>query len=214
MAWGTVGRELEVAELEGVLDRASAGEPSFALLVGEPGIGKSRLVERVSDSAQQRGFVVATGRCAQDDGAPPLWPWSQALDELGRHDQRVLDVELERLLSGDGQQDDGVDAGERQAFRAWESIAREVLTRSEQGAVLLVLEDLHWADTASLKVLRRLLAATHHGQRLAVVADADDRSPSPPARWPTWARTWPATTCCASTSQGLSTEQAAVLVRT
>ncbi len=137
--------------------------------MGEPGIGKSRLVERVTEIAQQRGFVVATGRCAQDDGAPPLWPWSQALDELGRHDQRVLDVELERLLSGEGQEDDAADAGERQAFRAWESIAREVLTRSEQGAVLLVLEDLHWADTASLKVLRRLLAATQHGQRLALV---------------------------------------------
>ena len=132
--WGTVGRELEVGELEGLLDRASAGEPSVALLVGEPGIGKSRLVERVTEIAQQRGFVVATGRCAQDDGAPPLWPWSQALDELGRHDQRVLDVELERLLSGEGQEDDAADAGERQAFRAWESIAREVLTRSEQGA--------------------------------------------------------------------------------
>ncbi len=87
--WGTVGRDREVAELEGVLDRASDAEPTFALLVGEPGIGKSRLVEWVTKEAEQRGFVVATGRCAQDDGAPPLWPWSQALDELGRHDRRA-----------------------------------------------------------------------------------------------------------------------------
>ncbi len=152
-----------------MLDRASEGEPTFALLVGEPGIGKSRLVERVTEEAQQRGFVIATGRCAQDDGAPPLWPWSQALDELGRHDRRVLDVEIERLLSGTTSADDP-EADERQAFRAWESIAREVLTRSESGPVLLVLEDLHWADTATLKVLRRLVAATRHGQQLAVVA--------------------------------------------
>lgn len=167
--WSTVGREHELAELEDVLARASGGDPGFALLVGEPGIGKSRLVEQVTEVAGQQGFVVATGRCAQDDGAPPLWPWSQALDDLGRHDRRVLDVEVERLLGGaTGAQDSGPD--ERQAFRAWESIAREVLTRSEDTPLLLVLEDLHWADTASLKVLRRLVSTTTAGQRLAVVA--------------------------------------------
>ncbi len=118
------------------------------------------------------GFVVATGRCAQDDGAPPLWPWSQALGDLGRHDGRHLDAEVERLLSGDAHHEDaqseGTESAERQAFRAWESIAHEVLTRSEASPLLLVLEDLHWADTASLRVLRRLVASTAPGQRLAV----------------------------------------------
>ena len=141
-------------------------KPAFALLVGEPGIGKSRLVEGMAEAAAGRGFVVATGRCAQDDGAPPLWPWSQALDDLGRHDGRVLDVELERLLAGT-QDDQGSE--ERQGFRAWESIAREVLTRSEAAPLLVVLEDLHWADTGSLRVLRRLIASSAPGQQLAVV---------------------------------------------
>ena len=54
--WSTVGREREVAELEGVLERAAAGEPAYALLVGEPGIGKSRLVERLTESAVDAGF--------------------------------------------------------------------------------------------------------------------------------------------------------------
>ena len=168
--WGTVGRKQEVAALEGVLDRASAGDPSYALLVGEPGIGKSRLVERLTESAAQRGFVVATGRCAQDDGAPPLWPWSQALGDLGRGDGQALDAEVERLLSGDGETEATSESAERQAFRAWESIAREVLTRSDATPLLLVLEDLHWADTASLRVLRRLLASTTPGRQLALVA--------------------------------------------
>ena len=122
-----------MADLEAVLDRAASGEAAFALLVGEPGIGKSRLVEGHGGGRRGRGFVVATGRCAQDDGAPPLWPWSQALDDLGRHDGRVLDVELERLLAGT-QDDQGSE--ERQGFRAWESIAREVLTRSEAAPLL------------------------------------------------------------------------------
>ncbi|WP_027861148.1 BREX system ATP-binding domain-containing protein [Marmoricola sp. URHB0036] len=164
--WDTVGRDRELAELGTVLDRAAAGEPAFSLLVGEPGIGKSRLAEATQETAAARGFVVATGRCAQDDGAPPLWPWSQALDDLGRHDGRVLDVELERLLSAEAA-DPGGD--ERQGFRAWESIAREVLTRSEGQPLLLVLEDLHWADTGSLRVLRRLIASSASGQRLAVL---------------------------------------------
>jgi DNA-binding SARP family transcriptional activator/DNA replicative helicase MCM subunit Mcm2 (Cdc46/Mcm family) len=170
VGWGTVGREQEVAALEGVLDRAAAGEAAYALLVGEPGIGKSRLVERVAQTATERGFVVATGRCAQDDGAPPLWPWSQALGDLGRHDGRPLDAEVERLLSGYAESEDPLESAERQAFRTWESIAREVLTRAGSTPVLLVLEDLHWADTASLRVLRRLLASTAPGQQLAVVA--------------------------------------------
>ncbi len=164
-----VGRDREVAELDGVLERAAAGEPAYALLVGEPGIGKSRLVERLTESAASKGFVVATGRCAQDDGAPPLWPWSRALGELGRHDGRPLDAEVERLLSGDAESD-GTDSAERQAFRAWESIAREVLTRSEASPLLVVLEDLHWADTASLRVLRRLVASAVPGQQLALLA--------------------------------------------
>ena len=141
-------------------------KPAFALLVGEPGIGKSRLVEGMAEAAAGRGFVVATGRCAQDDGAPPLWPWSQALDDLGRHDGRVLDVELERLLAGT---EDDQGSEERQGFRAWESIAREVLTRSEAAPLFVVLEDLHWADTGSLRVLRRLIASSAPGQQLAVV---------------------------------------------
>ena len=53
---------------------------------------------------------------------------------------------------------------ESQGFRAWESIAREVLTRSEGAPLLVVLEDLHWADTGSLRVLRRLIASSASGQ--------------------------------------------------
>ena len=165
-----------------------------ALLVGEPGIGKSRLVERVTESAQQRGFVVATGRCAQDDGAPPLWPWSQALDELARHDQRVLEHRGRAPAQRGPDTDDaprppnGRRSGRGRASRARCSSARR------RTPVLLVLEDLHWADTASLKVLRRLLASTaarpapRRGPLPSSVAGADGRTcrgrrgPRPPPR--------------------------------
>ncbi len=181
--WGTVGREREADALEEVLDRAAAGEPAWALLVGEPGIGKSRLVERISESAAQQGFAVATGQCAQDDGAPPLWPWSQVLDGLDALDAlggpggpggRSRDAAVERVLSGEAPEvpegREGGEGAERLAFRAWDAIAHEVLSRTGDTPLLLVLEDLHWADTASLRVLRRLVASAAPGHRLAVVA--------------------------------------------
>ena len=167
VGWPTVGRDGEEADLVQALERADSGEPACALLVGEPGIGKSRLVDQVADLAAQRGFLVATGRCSQDDGAPPLWPWSQALETIARHDGRPVDAAIEHLLAGDP--GDSGDSAERRAFLAWETIARAVSSRAEQGPVLLVLEDLHWADTATLRALRRLVTSTAPGQRLVVL---------------------------------------------
>jgi DNA-binding SARP family transcriptional activator len=162
--WPTVGRAAEEAALLDVLARAEAGTPATALLVGEPGIGKSRLVSRVMAVARERGFRVATGRCSQDDGAPSLWPWSQALRELAPGD---LGSHVEELLAGAPSGTD--DGAEREAFRAREALAHEVTSRSSAGPVLLVLDDLHWADTASLKVLRHLVTSAAPGHRLAVV---------------------------------------------
>ena len=162
--WATVGREAEEAALLDVLARAEAGTPATALLVGEPGIGKSRLVSRIAAAARERGFRVATGRCSQDDGAPSLWPWSQALRELADGE---LDSHVEQLLTG--APSGSGDGTEGEAFHARETLAREVTSRSSYQPVLLVLDDLHWADTATLKVLRHLVSSAAPGHRLAVV---------------------------------------------
>lgn len=164
-AWATVGREAEEAALMDVLARAEAGTPTTALLVGEPGIGKSRLVARTMAAARERGFRVAAGRCSQDDGAPSLWPWSQALRELA--DDGALDSNVEQLLTGAPSGSD--ESAEREAFRARETLAHEVTSRSSSQPVLLVLDELHWADTGSLKVLRHLVTSAAPGHRLAVV---------------------------------------------
>ena len=66
-----------------VLDDADAGRPSFAAVVGEPGMGKSRLTEELAGLASLRGAGVLVGRCSQDEGAPPLWPWASVLAGLG-----------------------------------------------------------------------------------------------------------------------------------
>jgi DNA-binding SARP family transcriptional activator len=149
--WPMVGRDEALAELVHALDQAEAGVPALAALVGEPGIGKSRLAAELATVAVERGATVLLGRCSQDDGAPPLWPWQQVLRLLGRE------------LPDDRHDEDG---GGR--FRTWEAIAREVIEASAQRTILVVLDDLHWADVASLRVLR-LLGETMQSSRLLVL---------------------------------------------
>lgn len=149
--WPLVGRDDELGDLLQALEHARAGTPGLAALVGEPGIGKSRLAAELAAQAVERGVTVLLGRCSQDDGAPPLWPWRQVLRGLGRD------------LPDEEPDDDG---GGR--FRTWEAIAGEVVDAARGRPLLVVLDDLHWADVASLRVLR-LLGETMHDARLLVL---------------------------------------------
>jgi DNA-binding SARP family transcriptional activator len=154
--WQAVGREAEEAALRGLLDRVAAGAPECALLVGEPGIGKSRLAARVAAAAGEQGFTVAVGRCSQDEGAPPLWAWRAVLEAL----DATRDPGLAGLFEG------GDEAAE---FRARDTIARLVRDRARERPVLVVLDDLHWADTSTLRVLAHLLTTTAEPEGLMVL---------------------------------------------
>lgn len=72
-----LGREQELENLRASLHEVRAGQGRVALLVGEPGIGKTRLVEEFAPHARQHGALVLIGRCSESAGAPPLWPWVQ-----------------------------------------------------------------------------------------------------------------------------------------
>ena len=74
-----VGRERELGELTSALDSALEGRGGIVMLAGEPGIGKTRLAEELAEIARERGFGVHWGRCYEDTGAPPYWPWTQLL---------------------------------------------------------------------------------------------------------------------------------------
>src|SRR5260221_7819790 len=79
---GGRGRELE--ELERGLDEAMAGVGGLFLLVGEPGIGKTRIGDEVGRRAKERGFAVHWGRCWEVGGAPAFWPWIQIFRSMLR----------------------------------------------------------------------------------------------------------------------------------
>ncbi|WP_454778249.1 BTAD domain-containing putative transcriptional regulator [Georgenia muralis] len=155
-SWPMAGRESELVALTGLLDVADGGGPSFAALVGEPGIGKSRLSHELLVLARARGAQVLVGRCSQDDGAPPLWPWAAVLRGLGE------DLPLGPGGQGEGGHHEGA------GFRTWEAIVTALVADARERTVVVVLDDLHWADPASLRVLR-LLAETVESGRLLVL---------------------------------------------
>lgn len=151
--WPLVGRDAELGTLTDLLDRTVAGAvPSYATLTGEPGIGKTRLTGELASYAAARGVRVIVGRCSQDDGAPALYPWVTVLGELGAE-----------VPTSSGDDDGG------SAFRAWQRIVDTVLAAATDGPLVVVLDDLHWADTSTLRVLRLLAESPVQGVPLLVV---------------------------------------------
>jgi hypothetical protein len=149
-----IGREHERALLESAVARALDGGPVFPLVVGEPGIGKTTLLRELSGLAADGGFAVGYGR-AEADGAGPLWVWTSALRDscsdggpTGRSDQGGFGgARLEPFAL--------VQGGER--FAAFEEFARELIARSTNRPLALLLDDLQWADVSALRLLRHLL---------------------------------------------------------
>ena len=146
-----VGREREAALLTGLLVGLPRSGPRFALVEGEPGIGKTRLVAEVTAAAAASGATVAWGRCHEDDDSPALWPWRQILTALSRDPGTTLSTP---------------DGG---AFAAFERVLRAAVEESADSSVVLVLDDLHWADPASLRLLSFLAVELRHGP-VAVLA--------------------------------------------
>ena len=150
-----VGRDEPLARVTAVLDRLSTGRQVLTVL-GEPGIGKTRLVEETLRRAAERGLRTVVGQCHQGDVAPALWPWAQvvrALTTRGSGDPSESQALLLPLL------DDGVpvDTGSG-SLRLYEAVAALLESRARQaGGLVVVLEDLHWADATSLQLLTHLV---------------------------------------------------------
>jgi tetratricopeptide (TPR) repeat protein len=164
-----VGREQEIDELCGAVDRALAGSGEVVLVTGDPGIGKTRLVEQVASYAQMRDAQVLWGRCYEGDGAPPYWPWSQIIRAyvLGHDPEAVAGVmgagapDIAQMESEVGRRLPGLAApprlgAEEARFRLFDSVTRFVVAASRTEPLVLVLDDLHCADRSSLLLLEFL----------------------------------------------------------
>ncbi|MEU8538775.1 AAA family ATPase [Streptomyces sp. NPDC048717] len=172
-----VGRAGELAALTEALPRAGAGEPQALLVGGEAGVGKTRLIEEFTRLATDRGAVVAVGGCVEigADGLP-FAPFSAALRALRRALPEEFDTaargqegELARLLPEIGDPTGHDPAAEDATARLFELTARLLERVAQDHTVVLVLEDLHWADASTRHLLAYLFRTLARG-RVAVVA--------------------------------------------
>ncbi|MFE2250667.1 helix-turn-helix transcriptional regulator [Streptomyces lavendulae] len=177
-----VGRADELAALVDALTRAAEQEPQALLIGGEAGVGKTRLTEEFLGEAARHGAVVAVGGCVEIGAEGlPFAPFSTALRTLLRQLPDELaaaaagqEDELARILPELGETPRGPHDEESTA-RLFELTARMLERLAAHRTVVLVLEDLHWADTSTRHLLAYLLRTLGSG-RLVLVATyrADD----------------------------------------
>lgn len=175
-----VGRQAQLAAVDALRADALAGDGALALVVGEAGIGKSAVAQAAAGRAADAGVPVLAGRAVAEEGAPAFWPWLRVLDRARRAGLPGLEPGLLDLR----ERADATPAEHRAArFRAAEETVEALCRAAAPAGLFVVLEDLQWADEASLMLLRRL-AASLAGARLLVLGtlrDPDAGRPAPPA---------------------------------
>jgi DNA-binding SARP family transcriptional activator len=158
-----VGRDAELAAIERALDDAGASRSRILLFSGPPGIGKSALLAESRAAAVRRGWRTGCGTSAPVEGAWPYAPVVEALADLCRRHAALLDgladpyrVEIDRALAGGDDGWTGVTGHQRLFVAAAELLRLAAATRG----VLLVVDDIHDADDASLRLLHYLARAS------------------------------------------------------
>jgi DNA-binding SARP family transcriptional activator len=187
-----VGRAAELAVLDAALT-ISPDSPAIVLVAGEPGIGKTRLVHEAAARAADAGCVVAWGRCDEGDGAPPFWPWVQIIRSLVRHPDAEpvraavapFAPELAQLvpqvteLAGELPPPAPLDPASAR-YRFFDAVTGALAGLSQHRPVVVILDDLHWADPPSLQ-LTGYLARRLSGSNVRLVVTYRDLDPVPDA---------------------------------
>jgi DNA-binding CsgD family transcriptional regulator len=170
-----VGRDMEFGRLTRVLDQAAAEEPMVALVSGDAGMGKTRLVAELATVAAARGFMVLSGRCAELGDSVPYLPLADALHSAATATPALADAIAARPVLGLLLPDRGATqlAGGEAPGMAQQQLFGAVLGMLAELAgktpVLLVLEDMHWADRSTRDLLT-FLSRVLHRERVAVIA--------------------------------------------
>ncbi|MGI5203108.1 BTAD domain-containing putative transcriptional regulator [Spirillospora sp. CA-108201] len=152
-----VGRAQELARLEEAAESAAAGRGGVVLVCGDAGMGKTALAERLSRDLAGRGWTRAWGTAPETPGAPAAWPWAELLHELAAAAPPAggLAGRLGPLLDDSviGRGDADIVTGR---FRLHLAVGDYLAELAETAPLLLVLDDLHWADEETLALLVRL----------------------------------------------------------
>jgi DNA-binding CsgD family transcriptional regulator len=161
-----VGRELELAALTRCLAAAVEGRPQLVWCQGEAGIGKTRLSDELVALAAAKGALGVWGLAADSSSAPPYWPWWQVFRAVANtvdlatiSRERRLDADLARLApdvfsSPEAQRESASAADDR--FRQFDAVARLLRQVCLQTPLVIVLDDVHWADKPTLLLLQHV----------------------------------------------------------
>ena len=142
-----VGRDSELASITNLLERLRNGHLSVCLIEGEPGIGKSLMVGALAERAVSGGVRVLRGRADDVEHLRPFHPIAEALD-LTEDAKDPARREAAAILKGTGR------AGADPAAAFVEAAVEVLEIEAQGGPALLIIEDLHWADAATLVTLR------------------------------------------------------------
>ena len=167
-----VGRADELDAFRGAFEQMLGGRLQLFTMSGEPGIGKTRCAEAFARLGEDQGALVLWGRCYEEPGAPPYWPWIQILREyiggsspdelsqmLGSRGADVAAILPE--LAGDLEPaalppiHRGLDASAAR-FRTFDAVAQCLVRAAKQVPLVLIVDNLHWADAPSLSLLEFL----------------------------------------------------------
>lgn len=196
-----VGREAELTKVSAALERLGDRRGGILSIVGEPGIGKSRLCLELRHASTALGWTSLEGRCASYAGALPYWPFRDLLRswlEVTAQDPEIklrvaLRRRIEKLVPGRSEelhpylasvlgfsleQESAVRMAqlspEAMQYRTFEVIAELFAAIATEGPLVVSLDDLHWADPTSLALIERLLPVTEESPLLLVLAQRPD----------------------------------------
>jgi DNA-binding SARP family transcriptional activator len=183
-----VGRETQLRRLTAAMSHAQVGHGSAVLISGEAGIGKTRLVEELAAEVEGDGHLVSWGRAYEPEGAPPGWLWMQVGADLLRQadPERVRRALVGRtadlrcvLPDVDGDRNGAEDPARACSclptdspsarFRFFEAMTSFLVELATADLLLVVLEDLQWADQLSLQLLEHLTTRVQGSHVLVVV---------------------------------------------
>jgi transcriptional regulator with XRE-family HTH domain/predicted ATPase len=186
-----VGRERELERFLGLIGEADRGHGHLAMISGDAGIGKTRLAVEFASAAHEEGMSVLWGRCYEGEALPAFWPWVEVLTEavaqsstdtlryaLGLGAAYVAQIvpSLREILN-DIREPQLLDPSSAR-FQLYEAVSRLLIQMGEDNAIFLVLEDLHWADTASLRLLA-FLARRLANSRIVILGTTRPSAPAP-----------------------------------
>ena len=157
-----VGRSRELAAIATAIEAAASGSGGLVCIIGDAGIGKTRLAAEAERMARSAGFRCAWGSGWNEGGSPPLWPWPDIIEQLGQID----DPNIPTSTVPAGTRGDDLEA---ERFARFRSVARAISRSADAGPVLVVIDNAQAADDGALLLARFVVRSLPAARVLFVI---------------------------------------------